>query len=683
MSADWLQIKKENYPRNTEDKEQRRMKFLLIGLIALTPVIFWLLWSRKRHEVEPPQVRPSAGDEDATEIKSKVVDVDRLQHDQPLKVLEKEQGVPASIGAESHSHAAHGTAQSAVELTDSIEETTPPVVGTRLAVGINEGSSEQFFSAAPHGILPLVSSGATVEDGESSLNIASPRVEVELVPTAAVLFSGREQEKTNTQAPQIEREIEVCQPTSVPPSDELPEAEAEDPEAFKEDEETSAIEAKVVRRYRPPSQRPPRPTPLRPTSSESGGTAVADLVLEILVRLTFDRSGFCSLGLLLERKPELDAEVAVTYRGKAVHLMAQEDWYEDLYSDNLGDDLQHGLELKARLADDRRPRWLLSGRDIYVLASHPEASGFVSTSRLELGRSHVVLCTLGILKEVEALLNAAGCQGYTKFDESHNLPIGWAGLRGVLPTSAIPLEVGSDPFYAIKPAPDINIAFEGGVRLRNSVWLSGYPPQIKLLGQTDGTVKVLIDGKEAQCTDTGSFLVPGYELPGEHSVYCESLSCSRSYSIEEPPDSWLEWPAYHYGQADICGPLVRVAPGVATRPSITVPMSNPLLLGAEPGQVFHCSFRNVPLWKGYVPFDVVWALPAQPLICDKRTARILQFADLPVSAPGAYTRRVVSWRDAILDASRKGLQIENGSPGSATRWREYKKAARNMWRSSR
>src|SRR5207249_2778844 len=116
---------------------------------------------------------------------------------------------------------------------------------------------------------------------------------------------------------------------------------------------------------------------------------------------------------------------------------------------------------------------------------------------------------------------------------SHGIPPGWVGLRGVSPTKAIPLDSAADPFYAIKPAPDIEIELEGGVCLHNSIWLAGFPPRIKLLGDTSGPVKVLIDDKEAVPAGDGSLAVDGYDQPGQHFVYCEGLSCSRSYSIED------------------------------------------------------------------------------------------------------------------------------------------------------
>ena len=79
-----------------------------------------------------------------------------------------------------------------------------------------------------------------------------------------------------------------------------------------------------------------------------------------------------------------------------------------------------------------------------------------------------------------AYLGRPGCAGYKKLDESHGIPHGWVGIRDVSPTTPIPLGSGSDPFYPLKPAPDIEIELEGGVRIRQSVWLAGYPPRAKL-----------------------------------------------------------------------------------------------------------------------------------------------------------------------------------------------------------
>ena len=458
-------------------------------------------------------------------------------------------------------------------------------------------------------------------------------------------------------------------------------ADAAETQAAQQTEETE----KAPERYRPPMQKAPQQIQAggRPANQEVKRAAPSEVLLGIRVRLTFDRFGFCKIGLLPERTSGLDNEVATKLGGKPFLLVAQEDWYEDLHPENLGSCLREGAELKAVLADERRMRWLLTGRDLYVLASNARASGFVSTNRLGLGRSHVVLCTAELLEKTETILNDAGCKGYTRLSEEEGIPAGWTGLRGVKPTKALPLEPGSDPFYAIKPAPDIEIDLDGGIRLGGFVWLAGYPPKIKVLGESAVTVRALIDGKEARRSVEGLLTSEGYDLPGNHSVYCEGLSCSHSYSMEEAPDAWERWPAYRFRKGDICGPVVELAPEPRGGGAVSVPMSNPVLLGANPGEIFYCSRRGVARWKGFVPFDVVWALPAQPLRSDKKSANILQFSSAPVVPVKVQTKAAVEWSVAILDASRKGLKIANGTPESAVSWRDYKKTARSIWRAAR
>lgn len=438
-----------------------------------------------------------------------------------------------------------------------------------------------------------------------------------------------------------------------------------------------------AQRYRPPTQKSPRTASTRTRSEEPNGKRSSESALDIFVHLTFDRSSFCTIGFLPKLAPELGEEVDAMSGKEAWRLLAQEDWYQDIQPEDMGERLRYGIELRAMSADQRPVRWQLKGRDFCVLAGHPRASGYLSTPRLLLGRTDVVLCINEMASEVESVLAAAGCEGYTKIGESLGVPAGWVGFRGVLPTKALSLDSEVDQLYALKPAPDIEIDFEGGIRLRNSIWLAGYPPQIKLYGQTNSAGRILIDGKEAERSADGSLIADGYDQVGDHSVYCEGQSRSRTYSVEAPPDSWDRWTSYRFERASVCGPLVQLeSKGVVSKP-ITIPMSNPVLVGSEPGQIFQCSARSVGRWRGFVPFDVVWALPAQPFTSDKRTARIIQFADKPIAPVNLETKRAVSWCNAILDASRKGLRIESDYSDSSVRWREYRNAARKLQRARR
>ena len=133
------------------------------------------------------------------------------------------------------------------------------------------------------------------------------------------------------------------------------------------------------------------------------------------------------------------------------------------------------------------------------------------------------------------------------------MPSGWLTPQ-CNSDESITLNSGSDLFYAVK-RPDIEIDLEGGVCLRYSVWLAGYPPRIRLLGESSAAVRVLIDDKEAQPTAEGFYIVDGYDTSGRHSVYCEGLSCSSSDRPRSRRTPGKNGPAHHFAQADICGPL--------------------------------------------------------------------------------------------------------------------------------
>jgi hypothetical protein len=434
------------------------------------------------------------------------------------------------------------------------------------------------------------------------------------------------------------------------------------------------------RRYRSPQQGGQKPAPAR---NRTPGSKPSGAELEVRVHITLQRDGIREIGLLPKRTDDLDDKIPVRLHGMVLELLAQEDWYQDLQLDRMGDYLRQGLELNGTLANGNRVRWLLTGRELYVLASHPSASGFISTARLVLGRSHVVLCTLEAASQVEALLIQAGCTGLSRLEESEGAPAGWCVFRGVTPTKSIPLGEGSDQFYPVKPAPDIELQLEGGICLRNSNWLSEHPPEIRLLGENTESIEVLIDGKATHRTVEGNLIADGYDAPGHHVVVCSGASCSCSYAIENSTDSWNEWKAYFFGQADICGPLVRPTLPAANRKMVEVAMTNLLILGSKPGQIYRCKMRPGNVWKGFVPFEAVWALPLHPLLCEKMSSRILAQAPIDVSAESGRRIAADDWCRAILDASRKGLKVDDPTGASQIRWISYQKLARNIWRGAK
>lgn len=656
------------------------MVIILIVFIAILAICFWLLWRRGARPADREFVeRCPELKESAAEKVTAIPEIETGSADFP------EDSFPAAVEEQSSKDYEQPEVEEPTEMNGAgeslgVESSLP---GAPADIGpVGRGDTGETRVSSPGDM------GGAAE--EKSCDQIEPREDMGEVGIAVDAPEGEELAPVNSaESDSVSQPVGAAIPErSIVEVDE-PSAEELTEEGIRLDEiqDREPVEEteKTPQRYRPPVQRPPHPRQAggRPENHEERRPVPSEVSLSILVRLTFDRFGFCEIGLLPECTAELDNEIVVKLGRDSLFLLAQEDWYQDLQLGDTGERLRDGVELKGVLSDQRRARWLLTGRDLYVLARHPRASGFVSATRLALGRPHVVLCLQESLAQVEALLTGAGCEGYTKLSQEDGIPVGWVGLRDVLPTKAIPLDPGSDPFYPVKPAPDIEIDLEGGVCMGGSVWLEGYPPEIRVLGELDSTLRVLIDGNEAQRTTSGIFVADGYDMRGQHSVYCEGMSCSRSYAIEEPPGSWDTWPAFHFGEAEICGPLVHVPAGAGDRQAVTFPISNPVLVGAQPGEIFHCTHRSVSHWKGYVPFDVVWALPAQPLGCDKKSSKILQFANLPVVPREPLTKRARDWSTAILDASRKGLRIDSEDPDATALWREYKKVARSIWRASR
>ena len=455
--------------------------------------------------------------------------------------------------------------------------------------------------------------------------------------------------------------------------------------------------------YRAPAGGPPprRQSSKRRPRTESGDPSpTRGRPAAIEVRVIFQRGGYCSVSLLPKRLPGLPEELTVSGTAGDVELQAlQDEWYQDVAPDTLPDLLLAGFAWKHV---DTGQEWLLSGREVFVLAHGTTHRGFVSCPRLTLGRDHVVLCTAMQLRDVEVALRAAGCAGWTELGEDDGAPSGWRVLRGVVPQNPVPQSSDSDILNVLRPLPEIEIALEGGIRLAYNSWLLGYPPSIRIYGDPEHVESVLIDGQAAIESERRGFTTQGWDAEGEHQIWCSSSN--KSYSLVRCEASWSYWPAYSFAlrgaggegsrapEFEFCGPVVRPVANseqVALRQPVQVPPANRVLLGAGPGEVFVVRQRpdiRGARCLGLPPFDPVWALPLQPLTCDKRTNRILLVGE-PTPRCGEVSQRsekgcrdLERWCRLVLDASRKGLAVEPAAPATHSLWLEYKQLARNLWR---
>ena len=456
--------------------------------------------------------------------------------------------------------------------------------------------------------------------------------------------------------------------------------------------------------YRAPAGRPPsprRPSPPRNHSDHRGDPSTHVRPALVEVRILFQRGGYCAISLLASRPPGLPERLTVSSGAGEVELSElQEDWYEADVAGGLADLLRNGFRWTDR---ETGQEWVLSRREVFVLAPGTEHRGFVSCPRLVVGREHLVLCAAAQIAAVEGGLREAGCSEWTQLGEDDGVLAGWKVLRAVRPQRSVPPSADNHILNVLRPLPDIEIALEGGIRLAHNQWLLGYPPEIHIYGDPAHTGEMLIDGEEAARSEPGGYEVPGWDSEGDHQVWCGNTS--KSYSLTRGKSSWKRWRAHSFSlpgtngngeKLALCGPVVwsgTIESHLDQRRAIPVPPSNPVFLGSRPGEVYFAYQRpdvhGAPC-LGSPPFNPVWALPAQPLHGDKRRDRILLVGE-PLAAHNDAEERqrsgtdddVKRWYQMILNASRKGLAVKPESSATDQLWRSYKQLARRLRKLSR
>jgi hypothetical protein len=451
---------------------------------------------------------------------------------------------------------------------------------------------------------------------------------------------------------------------------------------------------------RPPVYRPTAlsPTtapsgPRRPTGSRTAQTSNVDLRLR--VQLVFGRGGVVrNLALAPDRHAGMPSEVEVTGTQGELHLTElREDCYETVELSDAGNALTQGIEWRGR-GDARQWRWILGGRELYVLAPGDDFGlhGFVSAARLWLNARHVVLTTKRLRDEVLAALAQAGCATAGVSDETvPGVPAGWLLFRDVIPTRAVPMRHERDILNALCPAHEIEPHFVGGIRLERNTWLAGYPPRIRFTGEFANGFEVKIDGQLAQRASDGAFEALGWDTEGEHRLWFGDQA--ETYSLCTMEESWGQWHAHDFGTGvAICGASTCQRDNTL-RIQVRVPVTNRLLIGARPGEISCCHERSdvrCETLLATVPFVPVWALPVDPAHADKRSARIFLLHPsepqknfrLPTGNRGA-NRQLIAWSAAVREAGCKGLCLNQEDEQTKALWQRYRIIAKQLRRKMR
>jgi len=394
--------------------------------------------------------------------------------------------------------------------------------------------------------------------------------------------------------------------------------------------------------FKPPSYQPltpptklPRTLTTREGAFHLAPRRSADLGLRL--QLVFGRDGIVKmLALVPDRRDGMPDDVEITgIQGELRLTELRDNCYEPVPLFDAANVLQQGIEWRGR-GDARRWRWVMGGRELYVLALGDEFGlhGFVSTARLWLNTRHVVLAKANLREDVLAALANVGCANpEVSDDQTSGVPTGWILFRDVTPTLVVPMRNEQDILNALCPSHEIEPHFIGGIRLERNAWLAGFAPRIRLTGELGDGFQVMIDGQAVQLAADGAFEAPEWDAVGEHRLWFGDRD--KTYSLRMMNESWDSWHAHDFGTgAAICGAGIHQIEGAPWR-QVRVPASNPLLIGARPGEIFCCQAHNDIRSEtifALVPFSPVWALPIDTLHADKRTACNAQLLQLHTAA---------------------------------------------------
>jgi hypothetical protein len=452
--------------------------------------------------------------------------------------------------------------------------------------------------------------------------------------------------------------------------------------------------------FNPPTYTPPTPPATKSRPSNSGqktprSTLRQDSDLRLRLQLVFGRGGVVkTLALVPDRWEGMSSDLELTdAKGKVRLIELSDDFYESIPLSEPSAVLRDGVEWRLRTSGNNY-RWILSGRSVYVLAPGGEFGliGYISIARLWLNTRHVVLTTETLRDNVLAALANAGCTDIEiNEDQTSGVPFGWILIRDVTPTRAVPMRNEQDILNVLCPAHEIELHFAGGIRLERKVYLVGYPPRIRLTGNLGNDFQVSLDNQLIQSGQDGSIEAPGWDSEGEHRILFGDRV--ETYSLRTMEEGWDSWHAHDFGiGATICGAKIFRVDNTHWH-QVRVPTTNPLLIGARPGEIFRCRpYRGVrsETILTLVPFTPVWAFPIDPIHADKRSSRLVLLELVaPIPIRHLVNRRsdngpaLRAWIAAVRDAGRKQLVVAKESEDAKILWRQYRALAKQLWRKMR
>lgn len=220
------------------------------------------------------------------------------------------------------------------------------------------------------------------------------------------------------------------------------------------------------------------------------------------------------------------------------------DWTPSLLTDEL------------RLLDTKQSlKWVRGARPFHLFAPVEGESGFLTVSTADIGTEHIIVCREEDVMEIYAIATDNGSLQPKRIQEWTDIPSGWAVLTGYTPQHSAPQ--AKSRFRPLCPDKETKIRLDGGMPVRNKTYAEGHAPRI-LIDHLTPNDKVFIGGFNATRQSDGSWIAPGFDIPGKHRIVVEA-GPSLTYSVLPDPEkaeNWQIWDAADgaaWNQIAVCG----------------------------------------------------------------------------------------------------------------------------------
>lgn len=386
------------------------------------------------------------------------------------------------------------------------------------------------------------------------------------------------------------------------------------------------------------------------------------------------------LSVVLTRPDGFPATVTVQAAGSRAIEAYDEQRYDDL-------DLPWTTELLAgelRLATADGFQWLRSARQVHIFAEDPNEPELISVSAARAGIAHTLVCRSGDAEDIHLAALSTGSSELQTLEYWKGIPDSWTVLSGYTPVHAAttPLPLG---LRALDPGEGLQISFDGGLAIRARVYAAGHPPRI-FITPAPGTASVTIDGEAAALSPDGTWIAPGWDVPGQHMVDVVP-GPSASYGIAADPwtsGGWDFWDAYPerfgngardpWARARICGALIR---GPADETVFAAETQSTLVaLGARSGAVPLRRRDDLAVSVGLLAEPPAFLLSTTG---PRRTQGRIVWLGL-VPAQNISRRYDAQWIAAVRSAAARRLPLEWADALGKDAWRKAKERARRLRR---